>query len=384
MFGPVIATYAYGALDAPTAAWFGLLPIPIAFSIGLRLAHMGDTLTKWYTPMQTSTASPGWYYTLLSYLMVLMIRFYGHRFPFPEFVPLDDPLPIVHWIVESVRVHGKCLFVISVSKAVRICLTAEESNIDIRGLIVRIGGEPISDAKLEILKRNGVEVYSLYSFSEAGGIGMGCANPDQTDETHFMSHHMALIQRPVQVFDQTVNAFCFTTLHPNGPKMLLNAQSDDFGVIEERNCGCLLEEMGFTQHIYDVRSYRKLTAEGMTLIGSDMVEILETILPNKFGGSLLDYQLVEEEIEDGFTRLFLYVDPSVTITDNDILVNGFLDALKNSRASAQLAQSEYRQAQTIEIRRKTPIRTSRSKHFPIRTLKQSQQNPIDLETITDQ
>lgn len=363
---------AHDILGLPTVAWFGLLPIPIVYTMGLRLARMGYTIEKWYTPMRTSTMSSGWYYTVLSYLMVLMIRLHGHRFPFPEYAPHDNPLPITQWIADSLQKHGKCELAATISKAIRICLTAEKHNLNIQGLIVRVGGEPISEAKVAILARNGVKVISLYMFSEAGAIGMGCANPSRVDDLHFMSHHIALIQRPVKVFDQTVDAFCFTSLHPNGPKMLLNAQSDDYGVIEERDCGCPLYEIGFHHHFYDVHSYRKLTAEGMTLVGSDMVNILETVLPEKFGGSLLDYQLVEEEVEHGLTRLFLYVDPSVPITDNQMLVNGFLDALKNSKASAQLAQTEYRQAETIVIRRQAPIRTSRDKHFPIRTLKQSQ------------
>ena len=103
-----------------------------------------------------------------------------------------------------------------------------------------------------------------------------------------------------------------------------------------------------------------------------MIHILETVLPQKFGGSLLDYQLVEQEDHDGLTRLYLYVDPSVPVTDNQQLVDGFLIALKHSDGSAQLAQAEFSQADTIQVRRQAPLKNARGKHFPIRTLKQSQ------------
>jgi hypothetical protein len=350
-----------------------MLPITMSFTGSLRLAKVGYIINKFYTPTRTSSASPRWFYTILTYLMIMLMRLYGFRYPFPQHVPLDEPLPIAQWIATILQHHKKCLLRGSISKAVRICLVAEKHNLNLQGLYILVGGEPISKAKVEILERNGVKHIPVYSFNEAGMIGLGCINSTEANNLHHTSHHTAIIQRPIEIFDQTVNAFCFTTLHPSGPKMLLNAQSDDYGLIEKRDCGCPLYDLGFHYHLNDVHSYRKLTTEGTTLIGSDIVYILEKILPDKFGGSLLDYQLVEEE-ENGITRLFLYVDPSIAEIDEQVLINGFLEALKESDGSAQLAQSEYRQANTIMIRRQTPIKTSRNKHFAIRTLKQSQSN----------
>ena len=132
-------------------------------------------------------------------------------------------------------------------------------------------------------------------------------------------------------------------------------------------------DMGFTTHIRQISSFRKLTGEGVTLVGSDMVHILEHILPSQFGGSLLDYQLVEEENEQGFTKLVLYVNPSVSIKDETALLEAFLDAMKNSMPSVRLAQAEYRTGDVVTIRREKPFVTSRGKHFPIRTLNMKSQ-----------
>lgn len=71
--------------------------------------------------------------------------------------------------------------------------------------------------------------------------------------------------------------------------------------------GCPLEDLGLTDHLRQVRSFSKLTGEGVTLIGSDVVHILEEVLPARYGGSPLDYQMMEVEDEDGFTRLWLLV-----------------------------------------------------------------------------
>ena len=42
---------------------------------------------------------------------------------------------------------------------------------------------------------------------------------------------------------------------------------------------------------------------------------MERVLPARFGGSPLDYQLMEEEDERGFTRLSLLVSPKLRIAD---------------------------------------------------------------------
>ena len=45
------------------------------------------------------------------------------------------------------------------------------------------------------------------------------------------------------------------------------------------------EGYGFTTHLREVRSYSKLTGEGVTLIGDEMIHLLEHVLPARFGGS---------------------------------------------------------------------------------------------------
>jgi len=88
--------------------------------------------------------------------------------------------------------------------------------------------------------------------------------------------------------DITVDAFHFTTLLPTARKLLLNVESDDYGVVETRSCGGPLESYGYTEHLRQIRSFRKLTGEGVTLVGSEMLRILEEVLPARFGGSPLD------------------------------------------------------------------------------------------------
>jgi hypothetical protein len=137
---------------------------------------------------------------------------------------------------------------------------------------------------------------------------------------------------------------------------------DDFGVIErDRSCGCPLHEAGYTEHIRHVRSYRKLTGEGVTLIGSDMVRILEEVLPARFGGTPLDYQLAEEEDAQGFTRLSLVVSPRVAVADERAVVDAVMAELARGRDGADGARAFWTQASTLRVKRADPVWTGRGK-----------------------
>ena len=78
---------------------------------------------------------------------------------------------------------------------------------------------------------------------------------------------------------------------------MLNVESDDYGVLERRHCGCPLDAAGLDLHMHTIRSWEKLTSEGMTLGGADLIRLVEEILPARFGGAPTDWQLVEEEEE---------------------------------------------------------------------------------------
>ena len=53
------------------------------------------------------------------------------------------------------------------------------------------------------------------------------------------------------------------------------------------------EALGYTTHIHTIRSWEKLTSEGMTFCGHDLIRLIEEVLPARFGGRPTDYQFVE-------------------------------------------------------------------------------------------
>jgi hypothetical protein len=182
-----------------------------------------------------------------------------------------------------------------------------------------------------------------------------------------MRDHLAMIQasRTVPGFDIEVPAFCFTSLLSSAPKILFNTESDDYGTVDTRACGCRWEALGFPEHLGEIRSFRKLTGEGVTLVGSDMERILDTLLPARYGGSALDYQFAEEEDASGFTRLVLRVSPAIALASEAEAIETVLQALEGANAGTALARATWREAGTLRIRREQPVMTGRGKLLPL-------------------
>jgi phenylacetate-coenzyme A ligase PaaK-like adenylate-forming protein len=358
---------AHGVLGMITGMWRNPLPDSTGINHLLYTARLGHIPRKWFSPVTRHDAGSSLMNWLATQSFVCVGRLFGAPFPWPEHVPLNQAIVIARWAAETLRTHGACLIRAHVSMALRVAIAAREEGLDLTGATFMGGGEPPTPAKVQEIKRSGARWVPVYVTSETGLIGAGCVQPVDGNDLHFFKDALALIQHPRQVpgLDMTVAAFNFTTLLPSAPKLMLNVESDDYGVIEHRSCGCQLEGYGFTEHLRDVRSFRKLTGEGVTLVGSEMLRILEEVLPARFGGSPLDYQLLEEEDDQGFTRLSLLVSPAIKLADEQAVIETLLTSLSQSSVAADLAQAQWRQAGTLRIKRQEPIPTARGKLMPL-------------------
>jgi hypothetical protein len=358
---------AHGVLGTPTGIWRNPLPDSTGINNLLRPARFGQIPQKWFSPIDHRDTRSSLVYWLETQGIVLAGRLLGAPFPWPAHVPFDQAVIVARWIAKMLKTHGVCLFRAHVSMALRVAIAAREEGLDLTGATFIGGGEPPTPAKVQAITRTGARWVPVYVTSEAGSIGGGCVRPVDGNDLHFFKDTLALIQHPRAIpgVDATVNAFHFTTLLSSAPKLMLNVESDDYGVIENRSCGCPLETQGFTEHLRHVRSFRKLTGEGVTLIGSEMLHILETVLPARFGGSPLDYQLLEEEDAQGFTRLSLLVSPKIELADEQVVIETVLQSLERSSVAADLARSQWRQAGTLRIKRMEPVWTARGKLMPL-------------------
>ena len=366
----MLAYDAHGILGVPTAIWRGILPDSGGISSMLRGALIGHIPEKWFLTTAPQDLRPNLKNRLLTQYIVTLGRLYGLRIPRPEPVSLDQALVVARWAAETLAARGACLIRCHVSMAVRVCIAAREQGLNLRGVTFMGGGEPPTPAKVREILRVGARWIPAYAFSELGQVGLGCGRPADGSDVHFLKDAVALIQCPRQVpgWSLSVDAFYFTSLLPTAPKVLMNVENDDYGVVETRSCGCPLETYGYTEHIRDVRSFRKLTSEGITLVGGDMIHILEEVLPSRFGGSPLDYQLLEEEDEQGFTRLFLVVSPKVPIADEAEVVETVMGALGTR------ARAIWKQAETLRVRRMEPIWTGRGKLMPLNLARRSERS----------
>ena len=219
------------------------------------------------------------------------------------------------------------------------------------------GGEPLTPARLAVIRRVGADALTSYGSSEAGRIGYGCAARDASDDQHHYHDMVALIQPGPGGEDAPLpaRALLTTSLRATAPLILLNVSLGDEAELVTRSCGCPLERIGWSTHIRGVHSFEKLSAGGMTLLDSDVVRVLETILPARFGGGPIDYQLVEEETEDGRPRLRLLVHPKVGPLDEATVADAFLAAIGGGSGAERVMELQWRQGGVVRVERRAPL-----------------------------
>jgi hypothetical protein len=239
---------------------------------------------------------------------------------------------------------------------------------DVSDSLLVLGGEPYTAAKASVLATAGAVGACHYAMVEAGLIGLACLRADPTDDVHLLSDKVATIQRPCEVgASGTVGALFHTTLLPASPKVMLNVESGDYGVLEERVCDCGALPPAFRSHLHTIRSYEKLTSEGMSFLGADLISLVEHVLPAHFGGNPTDYQLVERE-HRGLPQVSLVASSALGELEEGRVVEVALDFLRNrGRAEAMMARV-WAQSHTLRLQRGDPHVTPGGKILPLQTL----------------
>jgi hypothetical protein len=359
--------HVHGLVNAPTVLWRCRPPLGSGLTQVLRSILMGNVSRCWFEPMGSEEVRVPARFRLASQLILRQCRLLGHPVPFPRPAPFSRAILVARAAAELAGAEGRCQVRAGVSMALRVALAAIEEGIGLEGVTFVAGGEPPTPAKVARIRESGARYVPSYSASDIGVIGIGCANPVDESDVHFFADGLAAIQIPVQIpgTAQEVDAFCFTTLLPSSSRLLLNVEVDDFGVMERRACGCPFDEVGFGTHLRRIRSYRKLTGEGINLIDGEMVRILEEVLPRRFGGDPHDYQLHEREDADGFTRLVLVVNPAVALRDEGDIIPVILKTLAGGNVYADSAREHWQQAGTFRLERREPEWTGRGKFPPL-------------------
>ncbi len=281
--------------------------------------------------------------------------------PSPKYVSLADPLPIVNWMTELLRAGQTPHLKTFASSAVRVCQAALEAGIDLRGAQFTLSGEPVTQARLTAIRQAGAEAAPRFGTSETGLVGNGCLAPQAPDDLHFFHDLNAVIQPGQPAQDLSTRSLLITSLRPSARLILLNVSLGDEAEVLQRACGCPMEHVGWTAHLHTIRSFEKLTASGMTFLDTDVIRVLEEVLPARFGGVPTDYQLVEEETEDGQPRLRLLVHPRLGSVAPEAMREAFLTAISPGSGVEKMMGLLWRQARLLEVERQPALATASGK-----------------------
>jgi hypothetical protein len=360
---------AFDLWGRPFALWRGVAPATTGIGNSLRHVKLGNQVERWFNHYKAPGGLEAAKFSLFTRYTVVASRFSRAPLPTPEYVAADDALRVARWLAEKVRQGTPALFDTQASLAVRVCLAAKEHRLDIAGTFFRLGGEPYTEAKARVIGEVGCRAACHYSMTETGRIGIACGNPAALDDVHIATEKLAVLQRD-KVLDGTdvqVGALYLTTLHPSCPKLMFNVEVDDYGILEQRACGCPAGRLGLSLHLHRIRSYEKLTSDSINMLASDLIALVEDVFPARFGGHSTDYQLVEEEVE-GLPKVNVIVAPRVGVVDEDEVVKVALDALDTRRSNA-FGVELWRAGHTLRVVRREPYPTPANKIFPLHILR---------------
>ena len=327
----------------------------------LRCAKFGKPVERWFAIVGMGPTRMG----VTAELMHRTVR-RATGMPRPELVPLEDAAHVGEYLLELLgRGEPPCVNTYA-SAAMRIATTMGERGASLSGVAFLLRGEPLTEARRATIEASGASVAQTYGFAEGGPVAAQCATPASADEVHVFLESFAVIQRDVALADETVHALLLTSLRRAAPRILLNAEIGDHAVVDQARCDCLFGEVGYSTRLRTVRSFDKLTAEGMTILTADVAHVLESVLPARFGGAPTDYQLVEEHEAGGRVRYDLRVDPALPPLDPDQLAQCFLSALGRLRPAYGFMVSLWSRTGTIRVVRARPLQTARGKVLAFR------------------
>lgn len=357
-----LALSAYGLQGQPIIVW---LPGAHAASLWfvLALAASGNTPRAWFSP----TAGFRGILKSRAYRLGLHAAafLYRVRLPSSRTVPIGQEQTILRWLLR-IKTDGPYGIVTTPSSALRLALAAKSDRIGLPGATFITIGEPLTPMKQHTIQSVGGRAFSSLGFTEFGRATYGCASPAAGDDAHVCRDAVAVIQhrRVVDRLGTEVDALLFTSLLPDARRVLLNVETGDYAALAPRRCGCPLEALGWTDHLQDIRSFEKLNAEGRLFFGSQLITLIEEVLPGRFGGDPTDYQLIEHEDAEGFTRFSVLVHPRLgALNDDDVItcVNETLGLTTGTRR-------DLVDAGTVRVRRICPVQTATGKLLPLHHL----------------
>jgi hypothetical protein len=99
----------------------------------------------------------------------------------------------------------------------------------------------------------------------------------------------------------------------------------------------------------------------MTFFDTDVIRVLDEVLPARLGGVPTDYPLLGEEADDGRPQLRLLVHPRLGPLNADAITECFLTAIGSALTVEQVMSSLRRDAKVLYADRRIPQGTDAGK-----------------------
>ena len=359
----VLACTAFGLGRARGAIWFPAPPGVAGIRRALWWSKSDVSLERWF-----AQTVPRWRGTEIKravfvHWTVTASRRAGRPLPRPEYTPPAQALRVARWLAEP----GRSVLFGAPSSGVRACEAAAEVGLDLGGTFFSFGGEPYTEAKARAIEGAGARAESSYYISELGGpIALGCPNGHAIDEAHVAEDRVAVIeQERTLAGGAVVRPLYVTTISPLAPQIAINVETGDYAVERSASCGCPYDEAGLKRTLHTIRSYEKLSTEGMHFFAPQLVALLEDVLPQRFGGGPSDYQLVEDEDADGRTRIVLRVAPRVGALDEHEVAATALGFLRAQGPVESMMARIWKAGETLQVVRQEPEISAAGKVLPL-------------------
>jgi hypothetical protein len=231
------------------------VPGGFALDVMLRLAAGGATPVRWFSQIDPGSPELHPRYRWSARALRWTSRVAGVPLPPPEFASLEQPLNVARWMSETLsRGDVPALFTFPTS-AVRLCETAADAALSLRGAKLWITGEPITTRRLGVFAAAGADVAGQYGSSEGGGpVAYGCLHPERRAELHLLSDLHALVQAGASAGrqeDLPPKALLYSSLRDTAPFVLLNVAIGDQADVEPA-CDCSLARAGWDRTLRGV------------------------------------------------------------------------------------------------------------------------------------
>ena len=369
---PALAPFleTHGLTNSKMAAYEPVVGSLGAIAIVMMAMRLGVPADRFFIrPTTMNSRLESLFFGLTFHEMAFVARCFGLGSARPETAPADQLDRIVDWVEQNRRRNQTTCIRTVASNAARIARVADSMGASLEGCTFIASGEPMTPAKRHAVEKVGGAVAVTWGYFPINTIALGCGRPVHDDDMHVIRQCMAVIEHPEPITltnGDTVRPLLFTTLYPSAAQLEINVSNGDQGVLSENDCGCPMHAAGLTLRVHNVGSFEKLTSEGLAFSIDELYALLESTLPERFGGGAGDYQLLEEEDEGGQSRLTLLVDPSVGALDDATVLDFLTTVLAEGSRQNGFMTNVWRDAGTLRVHRQAPQTSARGKILPLR------------------